>query len=72
MEIDYYSCSSQVLTFLLDCRLVREELSELEIPHIYHTVARNSPKRKELENKWQTFQVQVTQAKCLPNMVGMF
>ena len=38
-------------------RLVREQLCELELPHIYHTVARNSPKRKELENKWQTFQV---------------
>jgi glutathione S-transferase len=36
---------------------VREVLCELELPHVYHTVARNSPRRKELENKWQTFQV---------------
>ena len=30
---------------------------ELEIPHIYHSVARNSPKRKELVDKWDVFQV---------------
>jgi glutathione S-transferase len=38
-------------------KLSREVLSELELPHIYHTVARNSPKRKEMEAKWNTFQV---------------
>ena len=33
-------------------------LVELELPHLYKTVARNSPKRKELETKWDTgFQV---------------
>ena len=32
-------------------------LVELELPHIYHTVARNSPKRKEMEDKWGVFQV---------------
>lgn len=30
---------------------------ELEIPHIYHSVARNSPKRQELIDKWDVFQV---------------
>ena len=30
---------------------------ELEIPHIYHSVARNSPKRQELVDKWDVFQV---------------
>jgi glutathione S-transferase len=40
------------------CKLVRETLNELEIPHLYHSVARNSPKRKELTDKWDTdFQV---------------
>lgn len=48
---------TKLMSVVLHYRLVREELCELEIPHIYHTVARNSPKRKELENKWQTFQV---------------
>lgn len=32
-------------------------LVELEIPHLYHTVARNSPKRQAMEDKWGTFQV---------------
>ena len=27
-------------------------LTELEIPHIYHNVARNSPKRPAFEAKW--------------------
>ena len=51
--------SQRLQVNLVSCfaRLVREQLCELELPHIYHTVARNSPKRKELENKWQTFQV---------------
>lgn len=31
--------------------------TELEIPHIYHSVARNSPKRQELIDKWGVFQV---------------
>ena len=30
---------------------------ELEIPHVYHSVARNSPKRQELVDKWNVFQV---------------
>lgn len=30
---------------------------ELEIPHVYHSVARNSPKRQELIDKWDVFQV---------------
>ncbi|GAB4816927.1 hypothetical protein N2152v2_003973 [Parachlorella kessleri] len=28
------------------CKVVREKLSELEIPHLYHSVARGSPKRQ--------------------------
>eukprot|EP00891_Asterochloris_glomerata_P006461 jgi/Astpho2/6461/Aster-06930 len=39
------------------CKLAREVLVELELPHIYHTVARNSPRRKEMEDKWGVFQV---------------
>ncbi|KAK9837611.1 hypothetical protein WJX74_001327 [Apatococcus lobatus] len=39
------------------CKLTREVLVELEIPHLYHTVARNSPKRQAMEEKWGTFQV---------------
>ena len=35
----------------------QQVLVELELPHIYHTVARNSPKRKEMEDKWGVFQV---------------
>ena len=34
-----------------------QALVEYEIPHLYRTVARNSPKRKELESKWGSFQV---------------
>ena len=32
-------------------------LTELEIPHIYHSVARGSPKRPAFEAKWGVFQV---------------
>ena len=32
-------------------------LVELELPHIYHTVARNSPKRPLMTEKWGNFQV---------------
>lgn len=39
------------------CKLAREVFVELEIPHIYHSVARNSPKRQELIDKWDVFQV---------------
>lgn len=39
------------------CKLAREVFVELEIPHIYHSVARNSPKRQELVDKWDVFQV---------------
>ena len=34
-----------------------QALVELEIPHIYHTVARNSPKREAMTQKWGNFQV---------------
>lgn len=39
------------------CKLAREVLVELELPHIYHTVARNSPKRPLMTEKWGNFQV---------------
>lgn len=32
-------------------------LVELELPHLYHSVARNSPKRPLLTEKWGNFQV---------------
>ena len=31
-------------------------LTELELPHVYHTVGRNSPKRIAMREKWDTFQ----------------
>ena len=41
------------------CQLVlcMQVLTELELPHLYHNVARNSPKRPLLTEKWGTFQV---------------
>ncbi|CAL5219441.1 g1272 [Coccomyxa viridis] len=38
-------------------KLAREVLTELELPHLYHSVARNSPKRPLLTEKWGSFQV---------------
>lgn len=40
-------------------KLVREELCSLELPHIYHSVARNSPRRNDspMVKKWNSFQV---------------
>ncbi|KAK9822987.1 hypothetical protein WJX81_000952 [Elliptochloris bilobata] len=38
-------------------KLAREVLVELELPHVYHSVARNSPKRVAMREKWDTFQV---------------
>ena len=37
-----------------------QALVELELPHLYHSVARNSPKRPFLTEKWGNFQVRVT------------
>lgn len=39
------------------CKVVRERLCELEIPHVLRTCARGSPKRQELFNKTGVFQV---------------
>jgi hypothetical protein len=44
----FWSCAQSV------CAQV---LVELELPHLYHSVARNSPKRPLLTEKWGTFQV---------------
>ncbi|RLN03491.1 uncharacterized protein C2845_PM13G25780 [Panicum miliaceum] len=38
------------------CRLVRETLVELELPHLLHSCARGSPKRQEFFKKMGTFQ----------------
>lgn len=38
-------------------RLVRERLTELEIPHLFKTCARGSPKRQEMFDKFGKFQV---------------
>nr|CAB3481729.1 unnamed protein product [Digitaria exilis] len=38
------------------CRLVREVLVELELPHLLHSCARGSPKRQEFFKKMGTFQ----------------
>ncbi|EFN57564.1 hypothetical protein CHLNCDRAFT_59634 [Chlorella variabilis] len=39
------------------CKVVREQLCELEVPHLYRSCARGSPKRQELFEKWGRFQV---------------
>lgn len=39
------------------CKVVREKLCELELPHIERSAARGSPKRQELFERWGTFQV---------------
>ena len=39
------------------CKIVRERLCELEIPHLYKTCTRGSSKRKELLKKTGLFQV---------------
>ena len=49
-----YLLLAQLLSQPLMCM---QCLVELEIPHIYHTVARNSPKREEMTKKWNQFQV---------------
>ena len=38
-------------------RLVRERLTELEIPHLFKTCARGSPKRQEMFDQYGKFQV---------------
>jgi len=38
------------------CKLVREKLVELELPHLMKTVGRGSPKRQELKDRRGTFQ----------------
>lgn len=38
------------------CKLVREALSELELPHLYRCTPRGSPKRQELFEKRGIFQ----------------
>lgn len=44
---------------------VMQVFVELEIPHIYHSVARNSPKRQELTDKWNVFQVPYIEVICV-------
>jgi len=39
------------------CKLAREQLSELELPHVYKAAARGSPKRQQLLDKRGAFQV---------------
>lgn len=39
---------------------------ELEIPHLYKYVARNSPKRQELEKKWPESGFQVPYLEVRP------
>jgi len=39
------------------CKVVRETMVELELPHVFHSTARGSPKRQELFEKTGTFQV---------------
>jgi len=34
------------------CAKIKQVLTELEVPHIYHSCARNSPKRPGFEAKW--------------------
>jgi len=39
-------------------------LTELELPHVYHSVARNSPKRITMREKWDTFQARRPARRC--------
>ncbi|CAA6668495.1 unnamed protein product [Spirodela intermedia] len=39
------------------CKIVREVLVELELPHLFHSTARGSPKRQELFERLGHFQV---------------
>lgn len=39
------------------CKIAREALCELEIPHLYRASARGSAKRQELFEKREQFQV---------------
>ena len=44
------------------CSLVRETLSELEIPYVLMPCARGSPRRTALQNRTGTFQVSISQS----------
>jgi hypothetical protein len=50
-------CCADSLSGMCEPVLCMQVLSELELPHLYHNVARNSPKRPLLTEKWGTFQV---------------
>ena len=47
-------------------------LVELELPHLYHSVARNSPKRPLLTEKWGSFQVSAFVAPHIVNAHGTY
>ena len=47
-------------------------LVELELPHLYHSVARNSPKRPLLTEKWGSFQVSAIVPPDIGNLHGMY
>lgn len=52
-------CSAAFTLSLLRCastQVVREKLSELELPHLYLPVARGSPRRQELLDRRGHFQ----------------
>lgn len=40
-----------------DCRLVRETLSELELPHLSHAIAHGSPRRADFRARWGEVEV---------------
>ena len=47
------SCRYELSPF---CKIAREALSELEVPHLYRTVARGSPTRQQLFERRGHFQ----------------
>ena len=47
----------EISLYTQNCCFTCQVFVELEIPHVYHSVARNSPKRQELIDKWDVFQV---------------
>lgn len=48
------------------CKIAREALSELEVPHLYRTVARGSPTRQQLFERRGHFQAPYLEVNFLP------
>ena len=51
---------------LVSAMQTRERLTELEIPHLYKTCARNSLKRPEITEKWDVAQFPYIEVSTIP------